>query len=52
MQRTFSGEMGSGPFRIEPGKMKQVVPMIEQRMLQTNNGRNIDMKTVDEISAR
>ena len=35
--------------RIEPGKMKQVVPMIEQRMLQTNNGRNIDMKTIDEI---
>lgn len=35
--------------RIEPGKMKQVVPMIEQRMLQTNNGRNISMKTVDEI---
>jgi putative ABC transport system permease protein len=29
--------------------MKQVVPMIEQRMLQTNNGRNIDMKTVSEI---
>jgi len=35
--------------RVEPGKMKQVVPMIEQRMLQTNNGRNIDMKSVDEI---
>jgi putative ABC transport system permease protein len=35
--------------RIAPGKMKQVVPMIEQRMLQTNNGRNIDMKTINEI---
>jgi putative ABC transport system permease protein len=35
--------------RIAPGKIKQVVPMIEQRMLQTNNGRNIDMKTIDEI---
>jgi len=35
--------------RIEPGKMKQVVPMIEQRMIQTNNGRNIEMKTVSEI---
>jgi putative ABC transport system permease protein len=35
--------------RIAPGKMKQVVPMIEQRMLQTNNGRNIDMKTISEI---
>lgn len=35
--------------RVEPGKMKQVVPMIEQRMLQTNNGRNIDMKTISEV---
>jgi putative ABC transport system permease protein len=35
--------------RIAPGKMKQVVPMIEQRMLQTNNGRNIDMKTISEV---
>jgi len=35
--------------RVEPGKMKQVVPMIEQRMLQTNNGRNIEMKAIDEI---
>jgi putative ABC transport system permease protein len=35
--------------RIAPGKMKQVVPMLEQRMLQTNNGRNIDMKTINEI---
>jgi putative ABC transport system permease protein len=35
--------------RIAPGKMKQVVPMIEQRMLQTNNGRNVEMKTISEI---
>jgi len=35
--------------RVKPGTMKQVVPMIEQRMLQTNNGRNIEMKTISEI---
>ncbi len=35
--------------RIKPGMMKQVVPMIEQRMLRSNNGRNIQMKTIDEI---
>ena len=35
--------------RIKPGMMKQTVPLIEQRMLQANNGRNIDMKTVSEI---
>jgi len=35
--------------RIEPGKMKQVVPMIEQRLIQMNNGRNIEMKTISEI---
>jgi putative ABC transport system permease protein len=35
--------------RVRPGTMKQVVPLIEQRMLQTNNGRNISMKTISEI---
>jgi len=35
--------------RIKPGMMKQTVPLIEQRMLQANNGRNISMKTIDEI---
>jgi len=35
--------------RIKPGMMKQTVPLIEQRMLQANNGRNIDMKTISEI---
>lgn len=35
--------------RVAPGSMKQTVPLIEQRMLQTNNGRNIDMKTISEI---
>jgi putative ABC transport system permease protein len=35
--------------RVKPGTMKQVVPLLEKRMLQTNNGRNIDMKTISEI---
>jgi putative ABC transport system permease protein len=35
--------------RVKPGTMKQTVPLIEQRMLQANNGRNIDMKTISEI---
>ena len=35
--------------RIKPGMMKQTVPLIEQRMLQANNGRNISTKTIDEI---
>ncbi|MEA2237315.1 MAG: putative transport system permease protein [Thermoanaerobaculia bacterium] len=35
--------------RVAPGSMKQTVPLIEKRMLQANNGRNIDMKTISEI---
>lgn len=35
--------------RVKPGTMKQVVPLLEKRMLQTNNGRNIEMKTISEI---
>lgn len=35
--------------RVKPGTMAQVVPLIEKRMLQANNGRNIQMKMIDEI---
>ncbi len=35
--------------RVKPGTMAQVVPLMEKRMLQANNGRNIQMKTIDEI---
>jgi putative ABC transport system permease protein len=35
--------------RVKPGTMKQTVPLIEQRMMQANNGRNIAMKTISEI---
>ncbi|HEX9460479.1 MAG TPA: FtsX-like permease family protein [Thermoanaerobaculia bacterium] len=35
--------------RVKPGTMTQAVPLIEKRMLQANDGRNIQLKTVDEI---
>jgi putative ABC transport system permease protein len=35
--------------RVKPGTMKQIVPMIERRLLQVNGGRNIQMTTLDEI---
>lgn len=38
--------------RVEPGKMKQVIPMIEKRLLVVNDGRNFDLKTVSEIKDR
>ncbi len=38
--------------RVKPGTMKQIAPLIEKRMLQANNGRNIQMQTIDEIKDR
>ena len=38
--------------RVEPGKMKQVIPMIEKRLLVVNDGRNVEMKTIGEIKDR
>jgi putative ABC transport system permease protein len=38
--------------RVEPGKMKQVIPMIEKQLLVVNDGRNFDVKTVTEIKDR
>lgn len=35
--------------RVAPGSMKAIVPMIEKRMLQANNGRNIQTTTIDSI---
>ncbi|HEX7679519.1 MAG TPA: FtsX-like permease family protein [Thermoanaerobaculia bacterium] len=35
--------------RVKPGTMKEVVPLIEKRMLLANDGRNIQMTTIDEI---
>ena len=38
--------------RVEPGKMKQVIPEIEKRLLAVNDGRNVEFKTVAEIKDR
>jgi len=38
--------------RTQPGAMKSVVSQIEKRMLQVNDGRNIEMKTIMEIRDR
>ncbi|HXH39824.1 MAG TPA: FtsX-like permease family protein [Thermoanaerobaculia bacterium] len=35
--------------RVTPGSLKQIIPQIEKRMLQANDGRNIQMQTIDEI---
>lgn len=35
--------------RVEPGKMNQVMPEIEKRLLAVNDGRNVEFKTVSEI---
>lgn len=34
---------------VEPGKMKEVIPQIEKRLLQVNDGRNFEFKTIDEF---
>jgi len=35
--------------RVEPGKMKQVLPLIEKGLLAVNDGRNVETKTIGEI---
>jgi putative ABC transport system permease protein len=35
--------------RVKPGTMKQIAPLIEKRMLQANDGRNIQLQTIDEL---
>jgi len=38
--------------RVKPGSMKSVAPMVEQRLLATNDGRNVESKTISEIKDR
>ncbi|HEV2721317.1 MAG TPA: FtsX-like permease family protein [Thermoanaerobaculia bacterium] len=38
--------------RVEPGKMKEVIPEIEKRLLQVNDGRSIELKTVNEFKTQ
>jgi putative ABC transport system permease protein len=35
--------------RVEQGKFAQVIPQIEKRLLQVNDGRNVEFKTIDEV---
>lgn len=38
--------------RVEPGMMKQVAPMIEKRLLATNDGRNVEVKSIPEFKSQ
>jgi len=38
--------------RVEPGMLKQVAPMIEKRLIATNEGRNVDLQTIPEVKSR
>jgi len=38
--------------RVEPGKMKEVIPEIERRLLKVNDGRNVDFKPIDEFKTQ
>jgi len=35
--------------RVEPGMMRKVAPMVEKRLLATNDGRNIEMRPIPEV---
>jgi putative ABC transport system permease protein len=35
--------------RVAPGQMKNVIPLIEKRMLASNDGRNIETKPIAEV---
>jgi putative ABC transport system permease protein len=35
--------------RVEPGAMKRVAPMIEKRLLASNDGRNVEMRPIPEV---
>jgi putative ABC transport system permease protein len=37
---------------VEPGQMKQVMPEIEKRLLQVNDGRNVEFKTINEFKTQ
>ena len=38
--------------RVEPGMMKQVAPMVEKRLIATNDGRNVDLQPIPEVKSR
>ena len=38
--------------RVQPGMMKQVAPMIEKRLLATNDGRNVELQPIAEVKSK
>lgn len=38
--------------RVKPGAMKSVAPMVEQRLLATNDGRNVESRTISDVKDR
>lgn len=49
----YAGHSSSGGasflVRTEPGKLKSVAAQVEKRLIAVNDGRNVEMKTVDEV---
>ena len=35
--------------RVEPGAMKSIAPMVEQRLIATNDGRNVELRPIPEV---
>ena len=38
--------------RVEPGMMKQVAPMVEKRLIATNDGRNVELQPISQVKSR
>jgi len=37
---------------VEPGMMKQVAPMVEKRLIATNEGRNVDLQPIPQVKSK
>ena len=38
--------------RTEPGMLKQVAPMVEKRLLATNDGRNVELQPIAQVKSK
>jgi putative ABC transport system permease protein len=38
--------------RAEPGMMKQVAPMVEKRLIATNDGRNVELQPISQVKSK
>lgn len=38
--------------RVEPGMMKQVAPMVEKRLIATNDGRNVELQPISQVKSK